>query len=181
MIEREFAVRLVQEHLDREGARKLVVTHAEEHELVWIVYYQVPEYVRTGDSRYLLGGNGPYLVDRLDGGLHQIGPVDAVTGDWEADYRSRIRGRPTPGPVEELHEEIRKTAAACGRTSAMRLLRQRIPAFASVEAAKYVAALQADTPAPANLKALVDKTLVPAPDPVLCVKTIRDGNTGSPR
>ncbi|MEU4969182.1 hypothetical protein [Streptomyces smyrnaeus] len=49
-IEREFAVRLVQEHLDSEGPRQLVVTHAEEHELVWIVCHQSPEYVRTGEA-----------------------------------------------------------------------------------------------------------------------------------
>ncbi|MET7698655.1 hypothetical protein [Streptomyces sp. NPDC005485] len=36
--------------------------------------------------------NGPYLIDRVDGGLHQIGVVSAVAGEWEADYRAGYVG-----------------------------------------------------------------------------------------
>ncbi|WP_333736990.1 YrhB domain-containing protein [Streptomyces sp. IBSBF 2806] len=104
MIEREAAVRAVEEQLEREyqqwravsaEAVRMAVVRVKEHELVWIVSWQSEDFVRTRNSKYALFGNGPYLVDRVDGGLHQIGVVSAVTGEWEADYRARIRGLTT--------------------------------------------------------------------------------------
>ncbi|MEU2619464.1 YrhB domain-containing protein [Streptomyces sp. NPDC007157] len=38
------------------------------------------EYVRTGDPAQLLVGNGPLLVDRVDGVLYSVGVLSAVTG-----------------------------------------------------------------------------------------------------
>lgn len=52
---------------------------------MWIASWQSEDLVRTRNSEFMLVGNGPYLVDRVDGGLHQIGVVSAVTGEWEAD------------------------------------------------------------------------------------------------
>ncbi|WP_229889632.1 YrhB domain-containing protein, partial [Streptomyces mirabilis] len=97
MIEREAAVRAVEEQLERDyqqwralsvDAMRMAVVRVEEHELVWIVSWQSEEFVRTRNSEFMLAGNGPYLVDRVDGGLHQIGVVSALTGEWEADYRA---------------------------------------------------------------------------------------------
>lgn len=176
MIDREFAVRAAQEDLDRRYSGQLVVSGAEEHELVWIVYYQSAEYLRTGDLSHILGGNGPYLVDRVDGGLHQIGPVSAATGAWEADYRSRIRKMPVRTAVDDLHDEIRQTAAAQGRIIAMHLLRQRSPELTHGEVVEYVTALQTG-PAPPHLVDAVTRALVPALDPVLAVCTIHSGQS----
>ncbi|TWE15228.1 YrhB domain-containing protein [Kitasatospora atroaurantiaca] len=172
MIEREFAIRAAQEDLDRRFSGRLVVTKAEEHELVWIVYYQTAEYLRTGDPSQLLGGNGPYLVDRLDGSLHQIGPVTAVTGEWELDYRTRIRKMPTRTAVDDLHEEIRRAAAAHGRIIAMHVLRQRVHTLTHAQVIEYVTALQAGA-APPHLVDIATRALVPPLDPVLSVHTIR--------
>ncbi|WP_045694028.1 YrhB domain-containing protein [Streptomyces rubellomurinus] len=171
MIDRDFAIRVAQEDLDRKYSGRLVVAGAKEHELVWIVYYQTAEYLRTGDPGQVLGGNGPYLVDRLDGGLHQIGPVAAVTGEWELDYRTRIRKMTTRTAVDELHENIRRTAAADGRIVAMHLLRQRVQTLTHAQVIEYVTALQAGT-APPHLVDIATKALVPALDPVLSVRTI---------
>lgn len=55
---------------------------------MWIVSWPSEEFASTRNSKYQLVGNGPYLVDRVDGGLHQIGVVSAVTGEWEKDYRA---------------------------------------------------------------------------------------------
>lgn len=128
MIEREAAVRAVEELLERDyqqwravsaDAVRMAVVRVEEHELVWIVSWQSEEFVRTRDSKYALIGNGPYLVDRVDGGLHQIGVVSAVTGEWEADYRARIRGLPVRTAVDDLHDALRGVAAARGRMHAV--------------------------------------------------------------
>ncbi len=92
MIDREFAVRAAQEDLDRRYSGQLVVSGTEEHELVWIVYYQSAEYLRTGDLSHMLGGNGPYLVDRVDGGLHQIGPCPTAHPGPRDEFRCAVAG-----------------------------------------------------------------------------------------
>ncbi|BCK69232.1 hypothetical protein Srufu_031850 [Streptomyces libani subsp. rufus] len=116
VIDRDAAVRLVGEELERDHQRELAlgldpmrmaVAHVREHELVWIVAWTSEEYLRTRNSRFMLAGNGPYLVDRVDGSLHQIGVPSARSGAWETDYRVRIRGLTVRTAVDELHEEVR--------------------------------------------------------------------------
>ncbi|RLV10567.1 hypothetical protein CTZ27_04240 [Streptomyces griseocarneus] len=175
MIEREFAIRVVQEELDRRYEERLgwlVVTEAEEHELVWIVFYMSAEYVRTGDPRHLLGGNGPYLVDRLDGSLHSIGVVSWSQGAWEEDYRTRIRKIPARTAVDDLHDEVRHEAADRGRIRAMYLLRRRVGTLTHAQAAAYVTALQCGD-VPPQLTDIATELLVPVLNPVLRVRTVR--------
>ncbi|MFD6191616.1 YrhB domain-containing protein [Streptomyces sp. NPDC060275] len=183
MIERAAAVRTVEEELERDRQRRhasgaealrMAVVDVEEHELVWIVYWTSEEFVRTGDSEFMLVGNGPYLVDRVDGGLHQVGVVSAVTGAWQDDYRGRIRGLPVRTAVDDLHDVLGEVASARGRLRAARTLRQRLPALSPAEAIEYVSALL-EGEAPARLVAVADKALVVPVDPVLAVKTILNG------
>ncbi|MCX5254918.1 YrhB family protein [Streptomyces canus] len=183
MIEREAAVRAVEEQLEREyqqwralsaDAMRMAVVHVEEHELVWIVFWQSEEFVRTRDWGHMLVGNGPYLVDRVDGGLHRIGVVSANTGEWESDYRARIRGLPVRTAVDDLHEALCGVAATRGRLHAVRTLRQRLPMLSPGEAIEYVSALL-DGNAPARLVAVATKELVEPLNPVLAVKTILSG------
>ncbi|MEU9190949.1 hypothetical protein AB0D14_41940 [Streptomyces sp. NPDC048484] len=124
----------------------------------------------------IVDSNGPYLVDRVDGGLHQIGPVSAITGAGEAGYRSRIRKMPIRTAVGDLHDEIRQTAAAQGRIIAMHLLRQHVPELAHGEVIEYVTALQTG-PAPPHLVDAVTRALIPALDPVLALRTIHSGQS----
>ncbi|MFD3505218.1 YrhB domain-containing protein [Streptomyces sp. NPDC058676] len=183
MIEREAAVRAVEEQLERDyqqwravsvDAIRMAVVRVEEHELVWIVSWQSEEFVRTQNSRYMLVGNGPYLVDRVDGGLHQIGVVSANTGEWETDYRVRIRGLPVRTAVDDLHHALYGVAATHGRMNAVRTLRQRLPMLSPAEAIEYVSALL-DGDAPARLVAVATKKLVEPFNSVLAVETILSG------
>ncbi|MFE3414556.1 YrhB domain-containing protein [Streptomyces mirabilis] len=183
MIEREAAVQAVEEQLERDyqswratgvDAMRMAVVHVEQHELVWIISWQSEEFVRTRNSEFMPVGNGPYLVDRIDGGLHQIGVVSAVTGEWEADYRARIRGLPVRTAVDDLHDALRGVAATRGRMHAVRTLRQRLPMLSPAEAIEYVSALL-DGDAPARLVAVATKELVEPLNPVLAVKTILRG------
>lgn len=183
MIEREAAVQAVEEQLERDyqswratgvDAMRMAVVHVEQHELVWIISWQSEEFVRTRNSEFMLVGNGPYLVDRIDGGLHLIGVVSAATGEWEADYRARIRGLPVRTAVDDLHDALRGVAATRGRMHAVRTLRQRLPMLSPAEAIEYVSALL-DGDAPARLVAVATKELVEPLNPVLAVKTILSG------
>lgn len=151
---------------------RMAVAHVREHELVWIVAWTSEEYLRTRNSRFMPVGNGPYLVDRVDGSLHQIGVPSARSGAWETDYRVRIRGLTVRTAVDELHEEVRAVAAARGRMPAMRTLRQRLPALTPAQTLAYVTALQ-DGDAPESLAAVATRALVPPLNPVLSVRTIR--------
>ncbi|MGA5565977.1 YrhB domain-containing protein [Streptomyces platensis] len=181
MMERDAAVRLVEEELERDYQRELAagldpmrmaVARVREHELVWIVSWTSEEYLRTRNSRFMLAGNGPFLVDRVDGSLHQIGVASAVSGAWEVDYRVRIRGQAVRTAVDELHDEIRAVAAARGRMPALRTLRRKLPALTPAQALEYVTALQHDD-APAHLVEVATKELVPPLNPVLSVRTVR--------
>ncbi|MER5521618.1 YrhB domain-containing protein [Streptomyces sp. NPDC002763] len=76
MIEREAAVQIVEEELERGCQQELsvglepmrmAVSHVEQHELVWTVSWTSEEYLRTRNPDFMLAGNGPYLVDRVDG------------------------------------------------------------------------------------------------------------------
>ncbi|MFF1724827.1 YrhB domain-containing protein [Streptomyces sviceus] len=183
MIERDAAVQAVEEQLERDyqqwravsaDAVRMAVVRVEEHELVWIVDWQSETFVRTRKLKYMLVGNGPYLVDRVDGGLHAIGVVSAETGEWEADYRARIRGLPVRTAVDDLHEALRSVAATRGRMDAVRTLRKRLPVFSPAEAIEYVSALL-EGEAPARLVAVAGKELVEPFNSVLGVKTILSG------
>ncbi|MER5893356.1 YrhB domain-containing protein [Streptomyces sp. NPDC001876] len=186
MIERQTAVRIVEEELDCENQKwaargvapiRTTVLHVEEHELVWKVYWQSEEYARTRNPAAMLIGHGPYLVDRIDGGLHRIGVVSEKEGAWEADYRVRIRGLAVRTSVDDLHDEIRRAAAVRGRVQAVRILRQRLPMLSPSQAFEYVSALlHADVPA--HLVAVAVEQLIEPLNPVLAVKTIRRGRLG---
>ncbi|WOT39463.1 YrhB domain-containing protein [Streptomyces coeruleorubidus] len=183
MIEREAAVRAVEEQLERDYQRwraggadalRMAVVDVEEHELVWIVHWTSERFVRTRDPEFMLAGNGPYLVDRVDGGLHQVGVVSAMTGEWEDDYRARIRGLPVPTAVDDLRDVLREIASTRGRMHAVRTLRQRLPVLSPAEAIEYVSALL-EGDAPARLVAVATKELVEPLNPVLGVKTVLSG------
>ncbi|MFE6280911.1 YrhB domain-containing protein [Streptomyces sp. NPDC057877] len=183
MIEREAAVRAVEEQLERDyqswraagaEALRMAVVDVEEHELVWIVSWTSEEFVRTRNPEFMLAGNGPYLVDRVDGGLHLVGVVSAVTGAWEDDYRSRIRGLPVRTAVDDLHDVLREIAPTRGRMHAVRTLRQRLPVLSPAEAIEYVSGLL-DGDVPARLVAVATRELVEPLNPVFGVKTVLRG------
>ncbi|MGX1951764.1 YrhB domain-containing protein [Streptomyces anulatus] len=183
VIDRESAVRAVETQLERdyqrwramdEAALRMTVVDVEEHALVWIVHWTSETFVRTGDPAFMLAGNGPYLVDRVDGGLHEIGVVSSVTGAWEDDYRGRIRGLPVRTAVDDLHDALRDVAVTRGRMHAVRTLRRRVPVLSPAEAIEYVSALL-EGDVPARLVAVSTRELVEPLNPVYAVKTVLSG------
>ncbi|MFE3883512.1 YrhB domain-containing protein [Streptomyces lydicus] len=182
-MEREAAVRLVEEELDREyqkcsalgvDAVRTTVLRVAEHELVWKVYWQSEEYARTRNPAAMLIGHGPYLVDRIDGGLHQIRFLSEKSGKWEADYRARIRGMRVRTAVDDLHDELCEIAATRGRMQAVRALRQTLTMLSPAQALDYVQALPGGEPPP-RLVALAVGQLVKPVNPVFAVRTVHRG------
>lgn len=143
---------------------------------MWIVSWQPEEFVRTRNSRYLLVGNGPSLVDRGDQGLRQSGVVSAKTGEWEIDYRVRIRGLPVRTAVDDLHDALCGVTATHGRMHVVRTLRHRLPMLSPAEAIEYVSvSALLDGDAPARLVAVSTKELVEPFNPAFAVETILSG------
>ncbi|WP_234029389.1 YrhB domain-containing protein [Streptomyces sp. PsTaAH-124] len=181
VIERDAAVRIVEEELERGCQReraaglermRMAVAQVRQHELAWVVSWTSEEYLRTGNPDFMLVGNGPYLVDRLDGSLHQIGVVSAVTEAWVIDYRVRVRGQAVRTAVDDLHDEVRAVAAARGRIHAMHALRRSLPVLTHAQVIEYVTALKDGDP-PRHLVEVADRELVAPVDRVLSVTTIR--------
>ncbi|MEU8948642.1 YrhB domain-containing protein [Streptomyces sp. NPDC048489] len=177
MIERRAAVRAVEEQLVRDyqqwraasvDAKRRAVIRVDEHELAWIVSWQSEEFVRSRNSRNMLIGDGPYLVDRVDGAPHQIGVVSAKTGEWEVDYRVRIRGLPVRTTVDDLHDALCGVAGTHGRIHAVRTLRQRLPMLSPAEAIEYVNSLL-DDDVPARLVAVATEELVEPSNDVIAL------------
>jgi len=188
-IGRDEAVRIVEEELERVRQGKLsagldpvrmAVEQVERHELVWIVSWTSAEYLRTRNPYLMLCGNGPYLVDRIDGSLHWISVVAAVSDEWETDYRARIRGQVVRTAVDDVHDEVRAITTARGRIHAMHTLRRRIPALSHAQVVEYVTALT-DGDVPAHLVDIATGELVPPVDPFRSVTTVRAAHGRRPR
>jgi hypothetical protein len=163
VINRDHAIRLIEELLhaeEREFARRgqpitLAIARVTEHRLGWIIGSQSEAYLRSGNTRDMLVGAGPYLVDRHDGSIHQIPAPDYRTGGWEEDYEQRIK--PTPSaeaaPLRDVPfaTELREALADHGRVTAIRVLRQNAPRLTMAQASAYVAAIEKDERPPTEL------------------------------
>jgi len=44
----------------------------------WVFFYQSREYVASGDSRYMVAGNAPILVDRVNAEIRVTGTADPL-------------------------------------------------------------------------------------------------------
>ncbi|MER5918049.1 YrhB domain-containing protein [Streptomyces sp. NPDC001982] len=99
MIDKEHAIRLVEALLEQHNQARAVeppmpetaVAGVTEHPLCWAVNVDSAEFVRTGDSRHQLIPGSLYLVDRLDGSIHQISSTAFAVWDWEPGYRQLVR------------------------------------------------------------------------------------------
>ena len=52
---------------------RIVDEDTQEHPLVWVFFYNSIRYLETGIFRDRLAGNGPLIVNRIDGSIHAGG------------------------------------------------------------------------------------------------------------
>ena len=101
MITRKTAEKIVHERInvpDPEWPDKpeMIVVRVDEHELGWVVFYTSRTYQQTGDSRFAIAGNAPYLVSREDGSLFETGtapPFEARLRAAEQKLRAHLAGK----------------------------------------------------------------------------------------
>jgi hypothetical protein len=71
------------------GSREVVLLDDKtmEKSFGWVFFFNSKRYVETGDDRYALYGNGPIVVTKADGQVHQIGtafPLDHYLRRFES-------------------------------------------------------------------------------------------------
>jgi hypothetical protein len=117
---------------------ELAVSGVEDHTVGWLVFWQSADYLRSGNLNDMLVGNGPYLVDRYDGSIHQI-PATTLSKNWEELYLEQVKGIRPPDPLlGAVHDLLSRD----GRTAAIRHLRKQAPQLSMQEAKAYVDAVR---------------------------------------
>lgn len=72
----------------QETGDSLVILHGHtlEKPWGWVFFYTSKQFLETGDSRFALAGNAPYIVERESGRLIQTGtalPLDEYIANYE--------------------------------------------------------------------------------------------------
>lgn len=69
---------------------RLVITRTDEHDFGWVYFYDLAEYVETGDFLHALAGNAPVIVDRATGRLYSSGTAHPVE-HYVEEFRKGVR------------------------------------------------------------------------------------------
>ena len=81
MIDRDTATTIARRHLEREfpdGGVAVDDAATTETDRCWVLLYNTLAFLRTGELRDCLAGNGPLLVDKRSGALRQAGTAHPV-------------------------------------------------------------------------------------------------------
>jgi hypothetical protein len=84
VIDRDFARRLVSEHIEegcqtKDGFTPVILDDKTiERAFGWVFFYQSREYLDTGDLGFRMLGNAPLIVDRSDGSIHVTGTAEPI-------------------------------------------------------------------------------------------------------
>ncbi|MCX5441385.1 YrhB family protein [Streptomyces sp. NBC_00056] len=176
MVSKERAVELVEQALLREHQEHPlsqaalppeVVSGVVRHEFGWLVSTQSRAWLETGDSRHLIVGGGPILVDGEDGSVYMIPIVTFKMDNWQDEYRRRFRGHTASDAKAPLRARVAQILADEGRLAALRALRQDAPALDLKEALTYVSTLDRGDGPTRDLVALSDPDVPPSELPLI--------------
>lgn len=83
MINKNQAKKIVYEYLARmelEAGEQFEIIDSEtiEKKFGWVFFYNSKKYIETGDFRYMLAGNVPFIIDKVDGSLHETGTAESI-------------------------------------------------------------------------------------------------------
>ncbi|WP_179949307.1 YrhB domain-containing protein [Burkholderia sp. MSMB1078WGS] len=83
-ITKDQALQRVQEYLDQMGSTESTGGYAVvegktiEKQYGWVFVFNSRKYLETGNIIFSLGGNGPIVVERESGQLHQLGAASSL-------------------------------------------------------------------------------------------------------
>lgn len=164
MVSREWAVEVVERHLaglPTYGAPPMVVASVSPHRLGWVIHSRSERYLRTRHFMDMPVGTGPYLVDGVDGSLHQLhATADLEHGEWIQEYLERVRGIERD---DSLRTRIAELLDSDRRLDALRLVRASAPNLGAQGAKEYVEAVAAGAPIPGHVSARIPQPPVARP------------------
>ncbi|TGL45971.1 YrhB domain-containing protein [Leptospira perdikensis] len=69
-------------------ADEYIITKTEVKQYGWLVYFTNKKYVETNDESFLLFGNGPFIINKYDASIYQIGSANPETQiyKYELEY-----------------------------------------------------------------------------------------------
>jgi hypothetical protein len=104
VIDRETAYQLVQDLLKTRGkyledgdTLQIIDASTIETDYGWVFFWNSRKFLETKKSRYYLSGNGPFVVEKADGSVHQLGSAGGSEYQVEL-YEARRNNQPTPKP-----------------------------------------------------------------------------------
>jgi len=98
MITQEKATQLVYERINAPDPMwpdrpEMIITRVDERVLGWVFYYDSRPHHETGDFRFAIAGNAPYLAAKADGSLWSTGtapPIEERILEAEQKLRANL-------------------------------------------------------------------------------------------
>lgn len=153
MVSQGWAVELVERHLagwSAQVGQAMVITDVSPHQLGWMISSQGERYLRTHEIVDAVIGHGWFLVDGMDGSLHQLhATADLESGEWIEEYLEQVRGIER---VDPLRSRVVGLLDSGQRLDALRLVRACTPDLGVLGAKEYVAAVAAGVPVPEHVR-----------------------------
>lgn len=133
----------------------MVVTDVSPHWLGWVINSQSECYLRTREILDAAVGHGPFLVDGVDGSLHEVhATADLGNGEWIEEYLQQVRGIER---VDLLRSRIAGLVDSGQRLDALRLVRASAADLGAQGAKEYVEAVAAGVPVPEHVRARIPR------------------------
>ncbi|MEA5365395.1 YrhB domain-containing protein [Amycolatopsis sp., V23-08] len=153
MVSERWAVKVVERHLagwSAQGGPTMAVMDVRPHRLGWVINSQSERYLRTRAMMDAVLGHWPFLVDGVDGSLHELlGVADPGNGEWIEEYLEQVRGIERADPLRLRIAELLDSGQ---RLAALRLVRASAPDLGAQGAKEYVEAAAVAAPVPGHLR-----------------------------
>ncbi len=155
------------------GGPALVVSHVEPHRLGWLIGIQNERYLCTGAFEDAVVGQGVFLVDGVDGSLHELhATADLEKGAWIEEYLEQVRGIERPDP---LRSGVAEALGRGRRIEAIQLVRSAAPDLSLHGAVEYMQAVWEGSPLPDHVR-----SRLPQPAAERVVRWARSGPNPEP-
>lgn len=66
----------------------IVETRTMEQSFGWVFFYNTRKFIETEESKYMLAGNAPFIVNRMNGNVHETGTAEPIEF-YIDEFRSR--------------------------------------------------------------------------------------------
>ena len=58
----------------------------------WVFFYNTQKFIETEEMKYMLAGNAPLIVDRINGDVHETGTAEPIEFYIDEYLKRPLRG-----------------------------------------------------------------------------------------